>query len=375
MNNAYGYNPPKLIKNFSCLRTLCRWAGGFGLAQSIVWIALTITGILSYNCVISIDGTFNYGTLFRTVFMDIYFKSSSCTPDPFPSYNNDMLKSVSTVLDTQGILIWNCVYLAVAVCWLIASVLLIIYIKKDQPRVVSGVLWTWVIVTFSICAMDFALGVIFGVDYGNFNKKSYDYNLSGAYSGAIDANVSQLLAGMVASMSMMIISFKGFILWFINVGLMISLTMRAIFIANDNDRTDNLFIPRKDSDDILATRPPIRAYQEEEQHQKPSVISTVFANDGFEPDNRSSNNISEINKDIIARAARMSTDVSLQERRFRNLDNFQQYPPRSRPESVMPEQTQQTPTSPIVVAAFPAPDYTPPMQRAAQNPNRNQRYQ
>lgn len=102
-------------------------------------------------------------------------------------------------------------------------------------------------------------------------------------------------------------------------------------------------------------------------------MSTVFANEAFEPDNRPVENV--INRDIIARAARLSTDVSLQERRFRNLDNFQQYPPRSRPESMMPEQAQQQANSPIVVAAFPAPDYTPPMQRAALNPNRNQRYQ
>lgn len=104
-------------------------------------------------------------------------------------------------------------------------------------------------------------------------------------------------------------------------------------------------------------------------------MSTVFVNEAFESENVTPEPETVINRDIIARAARMSTDVSLQERRFRNLDNFQQYPPRSRPDSVMPEQTQQQqPSSPIVVAAFPAPDYTPPMQRAAQNPNRNQRF-
>lgn len=108
---------------------------------------------------------------------------------------------------------------------------------------------------------------------------------------------------------------------------------------------------------------------------RPSVLSTVFANEGFESESVTPEVEVVINRDIIARAARLSTDVSLQERRFRNLENFQQYPPRSRPESVMPEQNLQQPSSPIVVAAFPAPDYTPPMQRAAQNPNRNQRFQ
>lgn len=101
-------------------------------------------------------------------------------------------------------------------------------------------------------------------------------------------------------------------------------------------------------------------------------MSTVFANEAYVPDNSPSENTFSINQDIISRAARMSMDTSLQERRFRNLDNFQQYPPRQRPESSIPE-TSQPANSPIVVAAFPVPDYTPPMQRAAQN--RNQRYQ
>ncbi|GBP02695.1 hypothetical protein EVAR_67618_1 [Eumeta japonica] len=53
------------------------------------------------------------------------------------------------------------------------------------------------------------------------------------------------------------------------------------------------------------------------------------------------------------------------------------YPPRSRPESTIHEHAEQQkqPTSPIIVTAFPAPDYTPPMQRAAQNSNRDQRFQ
>lgn len=98
-------------------------------------------------------------------------------------------------------------------------------------------------------------------------------------------------------------------------------------------------------------------------------MSTVFANEAYVPDNSPSEDTFEINQEIINRAARMSKDVSFQERRFRNLDNFQQYPARSRPESTIPEQQE----TQVVVTAFPAPDYSPPMQRAAQN--RNNLYQ
>ncbi|XP_073842339.1 uncharacterized protein [Musca autumnalis] len=367
MNGGFGYNNPSgSIKNFSCLRAITYWAGCLGLFQSLLFIALTITGILSYNCVININDTFNYGSVIPTIFMALYFKSN-CNPDSFPAYQNEFIRT-KTILDPTDVLIWDCVYLGVAVCWLIASGLILVYVSKDNRKSTAGVLLTWVFVTIAISCMDLALGIIFGCDYANFKSEATGYNLSSAYAGEIQPQAVQILAAMVASMSMMLLSFKGFVLWIMNVGFAVYLLMRSIFIVNDNDGTENLFMPRKDSDDILATRPPINAYQEE---QKTEVMATVFANEAFVPDNNTSpsEDTFGINQEFINRAARLSKDVSFQERRFRNLDNFQQYPPRSRPESTIPEQGE----AQIVVGAFPAPDYTPPMQRAAQN--RNNLYQ
>ncbi|XP_061391100.1 uncharacterized protein LOC133326493 [Musca vetustissima] len=361
MNGGFGYsNPSGLIKNFNCLKAVTYWAGFIGLFQSLLFIALTIVGIVSYNCVININGTFNYASVIPTIFMALYFKSDSCSPDAFPAYQNEFIQT-KTILNPTDILIWDSVYLGVAVCWLIASTLILLYVTKDNRKNTAGVLMTWVIITMIVSGMDLALGIIFGIDYGRFQKEAEEYNLSSAYAGELQPQAAQVLAAMVASMSMMLLSFKGFVFWIVNVGLAVYLLMRSIWIINDNDGADNLFMPRKDSDDILATRPPINAYQEE---QKTEVMATVFANEAFVPDNASpSENNFNINQDLISRAARLSKDVSFQERRFRNLDNFQQYPPRSRPESTIPEQGE----AQIVVGAFPAPDYTPPMQRAAQN--------
>lgn len=83
--------------------------------------------------------------------------------------------------------------------------------------------------------MDLALGIIFGIDYGHFNTAAYNYNLSSMNAGAIDPNSAQLVAGGVAAISLMIISFKGFILWLINVGLMCCLLKLVIEIAYDKD--------------------------------------------------------------------------------------------------------------------------------------------
>lgn len=91
--------------------------------QSLLFIGLTITGILSYNCVINVNGTFNYASVVPTIFMALYFKST-CTPDAFPAYQSEFIKT-KTILDPTDILIWDCVYLGVAVCWLIASGLIL----------------------------------------------------------------------------------------------------------------------------------------------------------------------------------------------------------------------------------------------------------
>lgn len=91
--------------------------------QSIVWIGLTITAILAYNCVITIDNTkFNYATVIPTIFMSLYFKGS-CPSENMPTFADFI--SVKTVLDSKDILIWSCVYLGVAVCWIIAAGLII----------------------------------------------------------------------------------------------------------------------------------------------------------------------------------------------------------------------------------------------------------
>lgn len=110
-------------------------------------------------------------------------------------------------------------------------------LKPDKPRLVSGVLWNWILVTFCVCAMDLALGIIFGIDYGRFSRKAYNYNLSSIYSGTINADAAQLLAGKVVSMSMLIISLKGFVLWIINVNFLVYLAMRAILIGQDYNET------------------------------------------------------------------------------------------------------------------------------------------
>lgn len=374
-----GYGNRHHVKNFSSLHTAALWAGILSLFQSLIWIGLTIVGILSYTCNMPINSQFTYGSVMEYAFYTIYFKGS-CIPSDYQQFDNTMMKSVDTVLSPEDILIWDCVYLGVAVCWFVASVLLLVFVRKDNIKYTNYVICAWVITILCINLMDLGLGIIFGLDYGKFNRAAYNYNLSSINSGAIDAQAVQLVAGGVAAISLMIISLKGFILWLINVGLMCYLLALVHRIALDKDSNDTLFMPRKDSDDTPIDRPPINAYEEQ------TITTKVYTNDAFVPDNRSVVTV-ELNQDALARAARMSSDISEMGSRFRNVDAFQQYPPprynnnnnasnnNNFTKQVSIKENGITLHSPGVISPFPAPDYTPPMSRSNNVGVRNPRYQ
>ncbi|XP_050337308.1 uncharacterized protein LOC126763644 [Bactrocera neohumeralis] len=381
-----GYGKRNHIKNFGCLWTIVLWAGILSLIQSLIWMGLNIVGIIAYTCNMPINTLFTYGSLMEYAFYTLYFKGN-CIPSDYQQFDRTMLDSVSTVLSPEDILIWNCVYLAVAFCWCITAVLLLTMVRKDNITHTSVAIYSWIVAIACISLMDLALGIIFGIDYGKFNRAAYNYNLSSINAGAIDPQAAQLVAGGVAAISLMLISFKGFILWLINVGLMCYLLKLVVGIAKDKDHNDTLFMPPmtdRDSDDIISNRPPIKAYEED-------ITTKVYTNDAFVPDNRSVVTV-ELNQDALARAARMSSDILTQGARFRNVEAYQQYPPLRlnnnnniaannnnhfvKQASINDNVTViGTASSPDVISPYPVPDYTPPMSRAANGGIHNQRYQ
>lgn len=141
-------------------------------------------------------------------------------------------------------------------------------------------------------------------------------------------------------------------------------------------------MPRKDSNDILSSRPPIRAYEEEKWVCLSILMKSFFKytfhsyrlevqaynNDAFMPETRSTAETIEVNEEAIVRAAHMSRDANLMDRRFRSIDAFQQYPlpnPNNRPA----RQSSQGPVQETIVMAstgFPMPDYSP---QPSPNPN------
>ncbi|EDW70629.1 uncharacterized protein [Drosophila virilis] len=352
----YGQHRHPGIRNFDSLKTWSNWAGALGVAQACIWIALTITAICAYTCHVYITDNMTYGTFVKIIFFEVYFRGScKMSTNYYQNFNSTMLDQVTTVFDPTQVLVWDCVYLGVSVCWLVVSIVLLTCVRKDDVKLTLGAIYSWAFFVASICAMDLASGVIFGVDFGRFHAKASEYNANSINIGVIDPNAAQLIAGGVAAISMMLISFKGFILWYINLHLLVVLLVRGVQIEHDKDGSDTLFMPRKDSNDILTTRPPIRAYEEEK------VEVQAYNNEAFMPDTRSTAETIEVNEEAIVRAAHMSRDANLMDRRFRSIDAFQQYPApnaNSRPA----RQSSQGPVQETIVVAtsgFPMPDYSP----------------
>lgn len=78
-------------------------------------------------------------------------------------------------------------------------------------RVTNVILYLWVFVTLSISAMDLALGVIFGIDFGRFSDAAKDKEFLATPLDTI------FISAQIVSMSMVIIAFKGFVLWIVNI--------------------------------------------------------------------------------------------------------------------------------------------------------------
>lgn len=120
---------------------------------------------------------------------------------------------------------------------IIPSSNLFLGVRKDSVRSTTGAIYSWAFFVTSICIMDLVGGVIFGVDFSRFHNEASKYNANSLNAGPVDPNAAQLVFGGVAAISMMIISFKGFILWFINLGTLIYLLHRAVRISQDKNDT------------------------------------------------------------------------------------------------------------------------------------------
>lgn len=337
------------------IRSVAKWAAVIGGIQSVIWIILSIISILLYLCVFDMNAVVSYGSITTLVLYEMYFRGD-CELD-FPPDYTPIKTGVSTVLSSWFLFIWVCVYLAVSLIWLISSTLILTHVKRSNINVSIAVLYTWATTTLVTCCMDLGLGIIFGIDFSQYQWKAYQTSIQG------NPNLVQLVAAEYSAIFMMIVALKGVVLWLINFGLMICVFIGAS-VARDtlNDSINHAFTFNNTHGS------PIHAFEPKEE--------TGFDNDAFVVEQRHHKSPVELNEESIKRAARISTD-NLQTRLFRNIESFEQYPPAKLPQLSLQQPPHQNLNQiQSYEPTVPAPDYTPPMPRANQNGHvRNSRYQ
>jgi hypothetical protein len=178
------------------LRPLGISAGGLGTVQAFTWGILSLLGILLYNGDMEVVQSPSKSRKFEMALASMYFER---TPKPFDH------------MTPATVAFWTSAYFATSVIWLVISCILLY--DSWKSRFTSKVLIGWVAVSAVVAAIDFAGFVAFCVDYNRLQKRLDDR------SNPISYGVEYLSVPLF----MMIMCARGFILWFINVGLVIYL--------------------------------------------------------------------------------------------------------------------------------------------------------
>ncbi|XP_069698777.1 uncharacterized protein [Periplaneta americana] len=204
-----------MAANSPLVRPLGILAGGLGAFQGLVWFVLSLLAILTYTEVIglgladiSVTELPAPSSTFRLTLVSLYFRNSTVG-----------LSDLADTMTAGVVVIWSSLYLAVSVIWLVASGLLL---RDFMLRLFSrAILIGWVAVTAAVCALDFAATVSFGVDYSRMQT----------YVDKYPTRSSELL---LPPAFMMTLSARGFVLWLLNVSLVIYLAM-AITTGEDEE--------------------------------------------------------------------------------------------------------------------------------------------
>lgn len=219
--------------------------------QSLAWIAITITGIVAYYCNIEVTPElFADGLLGKTMFR-LYFQGA-CIPPGFPEEIFGVLDEVQTLtpLDVHA---WMWVYLCVSFVWFVSGLLLFAFVNKNNMKFANISLYFWIVNTMTVIVLDVVIGSFFARDYHNISQRAKTIILSEPAE-----TVSVILMARAAAWIMLSLSFRGFVLWVLNVAVLLYLFSHTFHIHDHNKVksgfTNNAFV----TDD--ARRSPVLGY-------------------------------------------------------------------------------------------------------------------
>jgi len=318
------------------LRPLGIAAGGLGIFQALTWGILALLGILVYKENITLETTESVSDRFLNALFFLYFdtngKSFTELKDSIGSANLTDLTEPN-IMTPETVVVWTSIYFGTSVIWLLISGVLLF--DSCTSKFTSNIIIGWAAITAVVAAIDFAGTVTFGVDYNEIKS---------ATNGSVATEF------LLAPIFMMIMCARGFILWIINVGLVIYLGVAAVRL---NKKGSPTLLKRHESFPHSSS---FNTHYYDAGGANPYASPTADnsnlgrQNTTFQPDTQPWDN-------------RPST-VGNQQPIWRN------YPPQNgvvNPIQPIPR-VGMNPATPVTPQPTPQPDYTPPMQRAKHEP-------
>uniref|UniRef100_A0A1Q3FQW2 Putative conserved plasma membrane protein n=1 Tax=Culex tarsalis TaxID=7177 RepID=A0A1Q3FQW2_CULTA len=218
-----------VFANYSVFRAFAIFAGVFGIFQSLIWIGFAITGIVAYYCDLDLTGqTDRLGSLLTLTFFHQYFEGT-CTMTNIPVVDMTAVRELN-LLSPGDLHAWVWVYLILHIFWAISSLILLTNARKKYIRYVNVFLFVWIAFTVTISVLDLALGIQFGVDYDTIIHALF---LRIAQPTVTQADHVLALASTVSGI-MMVMAFRGWIFWVVNVGLAVYLFTQTFKIYDYN---------------------------------------------------------------------------------------------------------------------------------------------
>uniref|UniRef100_A0A182M8C3 Uncharacterized protein n=1 Tax=Anopheles culicifacies TaxID=139723 RepID=A0A182M8C3_9DIPT len=266
------------LPSYSVFRPFAIFAGVFGIFQSLVWIGFAITGIIAYYCDIDFSGqTETMGSLLTLTFFNVYFRGT-CDQPNIPAIDMSLVQPLN-LMPPGDVHAFVWVYLIIHLFWGISSLTLLTNARHKYVRYINVFLYIWIIITMIISVLDLALGILFAIDYDTLvethrlstamisDSSSKQKNALFAYPfgmGQVLPPVQVLATAVHVSGIMMVMAFRGWIFWIVNVALAIFMFTQTFKIYDynqmrrkqTNGTANGGYVPEGDT----MRRPPIDAY-------------------------------------------------------------------------------------------------------------------
>ncbi|XP_052860997.1 uncharacterized protein LOC128268040 [Anopheles cruzii] len=247
------------LPSYSVFRPLAIFAGIFGIFQSLIWIGFAITGIVAYYCEINFSAqTDTLGSILTLTFFNVYFRGT-CVQTNIPGIDMTLIEPLGLLApgDVHAF-VW--VYLILHLFWAISSLTLLTNARQKYVRYINIFLYIWIVITLIISVLDLALGILFAIDYDTLVRALFAYplGLNPITGGQVVLATAVHVAGI-----MMVMAFRGWIFWIVNVSLAIFMFTQTFKIYDYNQMrrknsgaTNGGFVPEREG----PRRTPIDAY-------------------------------------------------------------------------------------------------------------------